>query len=93
MQYQLLPSCNIYLLLSSNIILRYISNAKIGPMKIPEEVFSACVIFELKTIYAPIGNDRIIKPKTTETNAENGIPRACINLLKLDTSFLMNFYC
>mgnify|MGYP003306441377 CR=1 FL=1 len=29
---------------------------------------------ELKTTYAPIGKDTIIKPNTIETNAEYGIP-------------------
>jgi hypothetical protein len=32
-----------------------------------------CPICELKKRYAPIGNEKIISPKTTETSAEYGI--------------------
>jgi hypothetical protein len=32
-----------------------------------------CPICELKKMYAPIGNEKIISPKTTETSAEYGI--------------------
>jgi hypothetical protein len=49
-------------------------------------------VLELKTTYAPKGNERIIKPKITETNAENGIPKDFINLFCSTNSFLVKFY-
>ena len=49
-------------------------------------------ISELKTTYAPRGNDKIIMQNITDIKAPCGIPNACKILFCVDTFFLMKIY-
>ena len=46
-------------------------------------------IVELKTTKAPTGNDKIIRPKITDTKDANGIPSACNDLSDFTKFFLV----
>ena len=49
-------------------------------------------ISELKTTYAPTGNDKTIMQKITDIKAPCGIPNTCKILFCANTFFLMKVY-